>query len=129
MLTHDGGSAPLDAIVGTMILMLIALGAIQVALAVYARNAVRSSAYEAARVAAEVGGSGREAEVIAARAVTRSAGKLVERVRISVARRRSPEGAVLRVEISARQRPIGPIPISLPIRVSASSLLEDPRSR
>lgn len=124
MLTDHRGAAPLDAIVGTVILMLIALGAIQVALVVYAQNAVRASAYEAARVAAEVGGSGERAQVVAARALTQTAGKLVDRIRISVDHRAALEGPVVRVEISARQRAIGPIPISLPIRASATALLE-----
>lgn len=124
MLSGHRGAAPLDAIVGTLILMLIALAAIQVALVVYAQNAVRASAYEAARAAAEVGGSGERAQLVAARTLSQTAGKLVDRIRISVDRRSALEGPVVRVEITARQRSIGPIPISLPIRASATALLE-----
>lgn len=126
MLTDDDGAAPLDAVVGIVILMIAALGAIQIALTVYAQNAVRSSAYEAARVAAEVGGSREEAHLVAARTLTRTAGKLVDRVDVSVSREAALEGPVIRVRITARQRPLAPLPISLPIHASASSLLEIP---
>lgn len=124
MLTDQRGAAVLDSIVGIAILMLMTTGVIQVALAVYANNAVRASTYEAARAAAVVGGIESEAHSVARRALERTAGGLVGSVSISLSYRAAPEGRVVVVEVVGRQRPPGPVPIELPLRASASALVE-----
>lgn len=125
MLTEQDGSAPLDAVFGIVILMLLALGTMQIALTLYAHNAVRASAYEAARAAAEIGATGAHARSVALQTVAGTAGGLVEGIRISLSRRAAPEGPVVFVEITGRQRAIGPIPLAFPIDVTASSLVEE----
>lgn len=124
MLRSQRGSTPLDAVVGIALLMLLTLGAMQMALTVYAHNAVRASAYEAARAAAEIGTSGAQARVVAEEMLITTTGKLIERARVSVSTRRAPEGPVVHVTITGRQRAVGPVPVSFPFRTEATALLE-----
>lgn len=126
MLIGQHGSAPFEAIVGIVILMVLTLGAIQIAVTVYAHNAVRASAYEGARAAAELGTRSHEARAVAERAVSRAAGGLLRGIRVTVARGDAPEGPIVRVEVSATQRAVGPVPIELGVRAAASTLLEQP---
>lgn len=128
MLTSQRGAAPLDAVVAIGLLMILSLGAIQVALTVYAHNAVSASAYEGARVAAEIGTSMSDAHEVAAQMVQTSVGGMVEDARISVSTTRTPEGELVRVAVIGRQRAFGPIPVRLPVSAEATSLREVPPS-
>lgn len=115
----------LDSIVGIVILMLLTTGVIQVALTVYASNVIRASVYEAARAAAEVDAVDGEARAVARRTLEQAAGGLVSGVEISVSYGSAPEGRVVVVEMEGRQRSPGPVPIGLPMRASASALVEE----
>ena len=126
MLTSQRGAAPLDAVIGITLLMVLSLGAIQVALTVYAYNAATTSAYEAARAAAELGAAPSDARSVAERMVATTAGGLIDDPRVSVSIERAVEGPVVRVGVLGRQRALGPIPVSFPIRAEATALLERP---
>lgn len=126
MLSSQRGAAPLDAVIGITLLMVLSLGAIQVALTVYAYNAATASAYEAARAAAEIGADHSHARLVAQRMVATTARGLIDDPRVSVSIERAAEGPVMRVGVVGRQRAIGPIPVSFPIRAEASTLLEGP---
>ena len=128
MLTSQRGAAPLDAVVAIGLLMILSLGAIQVALTVYAHNAVSASAYEGARAAAEIGTSPSEAHDVAAQMVRTTIGGLVEDARISVSMIRAPEGDLVRVAVTGRHRALGPIPIRFPVTAEATALREVPPS-
>jgi len=125
VLRHEVGSAPLYAVFGIAIMMILALGAIQVALTLYSGNVVRASAYEAARAAIEVDGSQDDARRVAAEVLRRSAGNLVDDASISIAQRDHGAGSVVIVEVRGRHTSLGPVPLTFPIRARASSLVEE----
>jgi len=125
VLTHEVGSAPLHAVFGIAIMMILTLGAIQVALAVYSGNVVRASAHEAARAAIEVDGSPDDARRAAAEVLRRSARNLVDDASISIARRDRGAGSVVIVEVRARHKTPGLVPLTFPIRARASALVEE----
>jgi len=122
LLTSQRGAAPLEAVIAICLLMILALGAIQVALTVYAHNAVNASAYEGARAAAEIGTSTSDAHAVAERMVRSTVGGLVEDVRISV----FAQGDLVRVAVVGRLRSIGPIPVVIPVRAQSTSVREVP---
>lgn len=126
MLTSQRGVAPLDAIVAIGLLMILSLGTIQVALTVYARNAISASAYEGARAAAELGSRTTRAHDVAAQMVRTTVGGLLEDVRVSVVTARAPEGELVRVVVAGRQRAFGPIPVRVPVKAEATAVREAP---
>lgn len=102
-----------------VILLLIVLGVLEVAFALYGRNVLISSAHEGARAAVERGRDPQEVDAIARRTVESAAGALVDELEISVIERRVGVGSVIRVNVSGVVNSFGPVP--LPIRVSAAA--------
>ena len=128
MLTSQRGAAPLDAVVAIGLLMILSLGTIQMALTVYARNAVSASAYEGARAAAEIGTSPSDAQAVAERMVRTTVGGLLEGVQVSVSSTETSAGELVRVAVAGHQKPLGPIPVRFPVRAEATSIRETPPS-
>lgn len=126
LLTSQRGSAPLDAVIGITFLVILCLGAIQVALTVYAHNAVSASAYEGARAAAEIGTSSTRGREVAERMVRATVGGSLENLQVSVWTTHSTQGPLVKVAVVGRHRSLGPMPIVVPVRAVATSILEVP---
>ena len=115
----DRGSAPLEAVVAIVFLMLMAIGAIEIAFVLYGRNVLAASAHEGARVAIEMGRAPSEAVAVATNTVEGTVGGLVRDLDVSVATSGVPGGSAVKVTVSGVLEPFGPIPI--PIRFSSSA--------
>ena len=102
--------------------MALALGISQLALTLYGRNVVIASAHEGARAATELGRDVNEAEIIARRTTRSAAGSLVEDLEVIVHTQPDGEDLVVTVQLSGRLASIGPVPLPLPIEVSATSI-------
>lgn len=103
-------------------LLTLLLGTVQVVFALYSRNAVQAAAYEGARSAIDRGAAERAAVRAAHNAVARTAGGLVEHLEVAVGRSPIAGGTMVTVEVIARLRPIGPLPMHLPISVTAHAV-------
>lgn len=118
------GSASIEFVFCAMFACFLLFGVIEVAFAVYGRNVVASSAHEAARAAVELGGNGRDAEAIAHGTVARAAGNLVRGYEVNVASTSSGGRVVVQVQVTGHLDPPGPLPIRLPIDVTATTQRE-----
>lgn len=101
------------------LLMVVAVGTIQLWLLLYARNTIHASAHEAARAAVERGTTGDEARSAAILMVRRSIGGMADVVTVDVSGRRLVNRRVVTVQVDARVAPTGPLPISVSVRASA----------
>lgn len=114
------GSAALESIFGMLVILILVLGSIEVAFAVYARNVVASAAHEGARAAVEVDRTPAEASAVVRRTIERSAGGFIRDLVVRTDTTTSLDGvgrsAVL---VSAHLRVPGPIPFSVPVRLIA----------
>ena len=121
LLTRGGerGSAPLEAIFAIVFLLLLVLGTLQVALALYARNVVASSAHDGARAAVELGRDPSSAERVARAVILRSAGGLVDDLDVAAGMIDSVESETVRVVVRGTLTPLGPIPVSIPFVTTA----------
>lgn len=126
LLVAERGSAPLEAIFAIVLVLLLALGVVQMALVVYARNVVASSAHEGARAAIEIGRTPEEATAIATRTIARAAGDIVHGLDVEVTTARVDRKFVVRVRVSGALKTLGPAPIPVPVALSASSAREVP---
>lgn len=122
LLKGERGSAPLESVFAIVMLVVLTLGAIQVAFALYARNVVASAAHEGARAVVERGAVAGDARAIAVSVVQRSAGGLVDDLSVDVTR----SGATVRVHVRGTAASFGPVPVRLPLRATATSFLEAP---
>lgn len=116
------GSAPLESIFAIAFLMTLALGIAQLALTLYGRNVVIASAHEGARAATELGRDVEEAEIIARRTTTSAAGSLVEDLEVVVNTRAHGDDLLVTVQLRGKLASIGPVPLPLPVDVSATSI-------
>ena len=116
------GSAPLESIFAIVFLMTLALGIAQLALTLYGRNVVIASAHEGARAATELGRDVEEAESIALRTTTSAAGSLVEDLEVIVSTRSHSDGLLVTVQLKGELASIGPVPLPLPVDISATSI-------
>ena len=101
-----------------LFLLFLVLGTIEVAFALYGRNVILSSAHEGARAAAELGRDPSEAAAIARSTVERSAGGIVDEMRVEV----DVGGERLRriaVRVDAIVDAWGPIPFPFPVSTIA----------
>jgi len=112
----ERGSAVLETVASISMVLLLALGAIEVAFALYARNVLAASAHEGARAAIELGRSPEDAVAVAGATVRRAAGGLVSDLDISVATGAVNGRSVVRVHVTGSLKPFGPVP--LPMRFS-----------
>lgn len=120
----EDGSAAFEFVFAALFATLLLFGLIEVAFALYGRNVVMSSAHEAARAAVELGAAGADAETVAEETVARSTGSLVEGYSVDVATQRADDRIVVRVRVSGRLDPPGPLPVSVPVSVNATSIRE-----
>ena len=120
-LGRQRGSAPIETVFAVGILLFLALGTVQVAFALYARNVMAASAHEGARAAIELGRSPADAIAVARRTVVRSAGGLVEGLRVGVTIQSTGTDSVVRVRIRGWLKALGPVPLPLPVDAVATS--------
>lgn len=118
------GSAVVESVFGIFFILLLSLGAVQVALTLYARNVVLAAVHDGARAAVEIGGSGESANAVARRVVSESAGGLVRDLTIQVERRAIAERFSVSVRAAGTLVAPGPFPIEIPMNVRASSMRE-----
>jgi len=116
---NQRGSATIESVFAMVFVLILALGAVQVAFALYARNVVASSAHEAARAAVERGRSEAEARGVALAVIRRAAGGVVRDATIGVTRETRGGEVVVGVGVDARLESLGPFPASIPVRVRA----------
>lgn len=109
----------LETIFGVVLLMVIAVGSIQVALLLYSRNLVQASAHEAARAALVKGLDDDEARTIAGRVVHRSLSPVTRDIEVALERSRTGSQMVVSVQVRAVAEPSGPIPIAVPVYSAA----------
>jgi Flp pilus assembly protein TadG len=117
----EEGSAPLELTFAIVFLMLLSLGAIQVGLTLYARNVVISAAHEGARTAVELGRQTSDASETARRYVERAAGGVVDDLRVSTAHIETRGRLFARVMVTGRLDVPGPVPVSIPVRTTATA--------
>ena len=115
------GSAPIESVFALAFVALLGLGVVEVALALYARNVVASSAHEGARAAAEITTDPSRAGEVAAAMVRRTGGSLVRGLRVTTSTQALGGGIVaVDVVVAGRIDPPGPLPITLPVRATAT---------
>lgn len=119
--SSERGSAVVETVFAFVFMLALALGVVQIAFSLYARNVVLSSAHEAARAAIEVGGSAGDAQTVAVRVMRRAAGRVVVLDRIDVTRRTSNGRATVEVLVRGRLRSLGPVPVTLPVEARAGA--------
>ena len=117
----EDGSAPVELTFAIVFLILLSLGAIQVGLTLYARNVVLSAAHEGARAAVELGRETSDASETARRYVERAAGGVVDDLRVSTSMIESRGRLFARVMVTGRLDVLGPVPVSIPVRTSATA--------
>jgi Flp pilus assembly protein TadG len=117
----EEGSAPLELTFAIVFLMLLSLGAIQVGLTLYARNVVLSAAHEGARAAVELGRQTYDASETARRYVERGAGGVVDDLRVSTSTIETRGRLLARVMVTGRLDVPGPVPVSIPVRTTATA--------
>lgn len=111
----------MEATFSIVLLMLLALGIIQVALVLYARNVVAASAHEGARAAIELGSSAEEAASIARDVVRRATGALVDDLDVDVDARQRGAELTVAVRVSGIVTKLGPLPIPVPLSSLATA--------
>lgn len=121
-LLSERGSAPVESVFAISLVLLLALGIVQIALTLYARNVVLASAHEGARAAVELGRSLEEAEQIAAAAVSDAVGGLTTDVEVDVGAVTFDKQDRFEVVVRASLKDVGiiPLPISVTARASSS---------
>jgi Flp pilus assembly protein TadG len=120
------GSAPVEFVFGALFACVLLFGVFEVAFALYGRNVLASSAHEAARAAIELGGTSADADAIARDTIERAAGGLVSGYDVAVATGRTDERLVVRVRVIGRLDAPGPLPIHLPVDLTATATREVP---
>lgn len=108
------------------ILMVMVVGLIEVAFALYGRNVVAASAHEGARAAIELGRSRTEAVAVARQTVKGSAGGLIDNLKVGVSVQRLFERSIIHVRVSGVLKSFGPVPMPIPVTTTATSTREIP---
>ena len=111
----------MEAAFSIVLLMLLALGIIQVALVLYARNVVAASAHEGARAAIELGSSADDAAAIARDVVRQATGALVDDLDIDVDSRQRGDELTVAVRVTGVVTNLGPLPIPIPLSSLATA--------
>jgi hypothetical protein len=123
----ERGNAPIQAIFAIAFLMILAMGVVQVAMLLYARNIVAASAHEGARAAAELGRTPVTADEIARATIRESAGRLLDDVVVDVRVQSFGAGSeVVIVDVSGQLSYAGPFPFNPSITARASASKEAP---
>ena len=124
VLRSQRGSAPIESTFAIVFLLLLALGIVQLALALYGRNVVIASAHEGARAAVERGRSPEEVIAIAERTVRSATGGLVDDLRIEVVTTDGGGDALVRVRLVGKLSVLGPLSLPIPVEATATSVRE-----
>jgi hypothetical protein len=120
-LSDEEGSAPVELTFAVVVLMLLALGVVQVGLTLYARNVVLSAAHEGARAAVELERRASDASDAARLLVERAAGGVVDDLRVSTTTLEAGDRLLARVTVSGNLDVLGPVPVSIPIRAASTA--------
>ena len=118
----QAGSALLESIFALLLLLVLVLGAVQVAFVLYARNVVAASAHEGARAAVELGRNADDARTVASEVVRSSVGGLVEQMEVVVSVQTVGDLSVVRVRVTGRLKSFGVVPIRMPVGSVATSI-------
>lgn len=120
---HDQqGTVVVGSLFAMVFLLTLLLGTVQIVFTLYSRNVIQAAAYEGVRSAIERGASDTAATSAARAAVTRAAGGLLARLDVFVERSPMRDGTLVRVEVVGRLRPVGPLPMHLPVSAVAHSV-------
>jgi hypothetical protein len=117
----ERGSASLESVFAIVMVVVMTLGALQVAFVLYARNVLMSAAHEGVRAAVERGATSEDAEPVAASVVERSAGGLVSDLSVVAS---TPSEGRLTVHVRGTVEAIGPVPVSIPLSATATAATE-----
>lgn len=124
MSRDESGSAIVESLFGTFILLVLVLGTIQVALTLYARNVLMAAVHDGARAAVEIGTSETEASALVRRVIADSAGSLVDDLDVAVVTDVSNARYEVRVVARGYLDVTGPVPVDVPVTVQARSVRE-----
>lgn len=117
---NDRGSAPVETVFSIFFLMLLVLGTIEVALALYGRDVVAAAAHEGARSALELGANPDRVSRLARTTVRRASGDLVRDLKVQVTSRKVGAVAFVRVRVGGWLRLAGPVPLPIPVSATAT---------
>lgn len=104
-----------ETVVGMSLLMVIAIGTIQIATLLYARNVIRSSAHEITRVAVERGAAESDAVAFGHGLVRDSLGRMLEDLDVEVTSTNAGTQRIVTAYIEAVVEPAGPLPVTVPV--------------
>jgi Flp pilus assembly protein TadG len=116
----DNGSAVVESIFAILILLILVLGTIEVAFALYARNVVAAAAHEGARAGVELGRDPADAAAVAASTVRQSAGGLVRDLDVDTTIRAAGSRSFVTVRVSGIMKAFGPVPLPIPLTSTAT---------
>jgi hypothetical protein len=116
----EAGSSVVESIFAVLILLVLVLGTIEVAFALYTRNVVASAAHEGARAAIELGRNPSDAMAVARSSVEHAAGGLVRDLRVDTTVRRTGSQSLVVVRVRGIMRSFGPVPLPVPLSATAS---------
>lgn len=118
------GSAPVETVLSIVFLMILVLGTIEVALALYGRDVVAAAAHEGARSALELGRDPADASAVAQRTVRQASGRLVRDLVVTVQTRPAGNASYVQVRVAGWLRPLGPVPVPVPVSAVATVVKE-----
>lgn len=127
IILNERGSSAAEATFAIVFLMLLVLGVIEIAFALYARNVVSASAHEAARHAVEIGRDPDTARSVARSTVVQAAGGLVDGLTIGVRSSATRGRRSVEVIVSGRMKPFGPVPLPIAFSTTATAVQDLPR--
>ena len=105
---------------------MLALGVVQMALSLYGRNVVVSSAHEGARAAVELEGDAVDAVEVAQRTVRDATGGLVKDLAVEVSLQDLGDDQVITVSASGTLQTLGPLSVPVPVEITATALKPGP---
>lgn len=126
MTAGERGSATVETIGAIVMLLVLTLGALQVAFVLYARNVLASAAHEGVRAAVERGAVAGDVEPLVAAVVEQAAGGLVSDLDVVTAATDLGDREVLRVGVRGTVSAFGPLPFTVPVTAAATSVREEP---
>jgi Flp pilus assembly protein TadG len=109
-----------ETVLSIFFLMVLVLGTIEVALALYGRNVVAAAAHEGARSALELGGDSATASEVARATVQKASGGLVRDLNVRVTTRELGSLSYVQVSVAGWLRLAGPVPVPMPVSARAS---------
>lgn len=121
LLIDERGSSTVEAVAAIGLITLLVVGGIQVALSLYARNVIVSSAHEGARAAVEYGRDPADARSIVRSVIQSGAGSAVSAIQVSPVITHTETETIADVVVRAIIEPLGPIPIEIPVTARATA--------